>query len=500
MRREAETPMMFILQMPTRRLPLARGESKGDIGKRIALFLFSALLLTGCSLHTTRVKNAPGEVPPVYSTGINEAAPPRGRWWEQFGDGELNALMEQVLRHNLDIRRAYERLQSLAVAGITDSARGPVVNLESSGGRARQSVNGAVSTKDIYRLSAAARFELDLWGKLRSQSEAAHLDALASEEALKALFISISAQAADLYFLAAEQQLQIELSDRTIASFQDTLDRVERRYREGLVPAIDVYQSRQNLSSAKAQRPLFVQNRAVALNALSVLTGQAPDAGKTGDGAVLPEPPSFNAGLPSQLLEHRPDVKEAFLLIQAQDKRVSAAIADRFPSFNLAGSYGGSSDKVRTVLDSPNIFWNILLEAAQPVIDAGRRRAEVDRAEAALRESLAAYHTTVLQALADVEDALARGSASEERISMLELTVSASEASLRLALDRYLQGLTDYLPVLTEQLRNVTSQSNLLAARRQLISDRIQLARSLGGEWADSISSDYIIRMAEEGE
>lgn len=494
MMREVGKNRMLAIQKPSPAVSGLRGRAL----RRITIILFSAIVLAGCSLHASRLNDVSGVVPSSYSRGSNEPAQPAGRWWEEFGDEKLNALVEQVFRHNLDIRQAYERLaQSRALAGIADSARGPVVNVEGSGGRARQSSAGAVLTDDVYRLSAAAGFELDLWGRLKSLSESARLEAQASEEDLRSLFISISAQAADLYYLAEEQQLQIELSDRTIASFQETLNRVERRYREGLVPAIDVYQSRQNLSSAKAQRPLFAQNRAVTLNALSVLSGLAPDAEKERSAAVLPEAPSFNAGLPSQLLDRRPDVRAALFRIQASDERVSAAIADRFPSFNLVGSYGGASDRVRTVLDSPNIFWNILLEAAQPVIDSGRRRAEVDRTEAVLQESLAAYHKTVLEALADVEDALARGAASEERIAMLEETVISSEASLRLALDRYLQGLTDYLPVLTEQLRSFTTQSNLLAARRQLISDRIQLARALGGTWADSVSDDYIGRMAE---
>ena len=139
------------------------------------------------------------------------------------------------------------------------------------------------------------------------------------------------------------------------------------------------------------------------------------------------------------------------------------------------------------MLDSPNIFWNILLRAAQPVLDAGRRKAEVDRTKSVFREKLAAYHQAVLNAYREVEDSLAKSRASEERIAMLGNTVSASENSHRLALNNYMQGLTDYLPVLTEQVRYVTARSNLLTAKRQFISDRIQLARALGGAWTDQI-------------
>ena len=171
----------------------------------------------------------------------------------------------------------------------------------------------------------------------------------------------------------------------------------------------------------------------------------------------------------------------------ASDARLAAAVADRFPSFNLIGSYGGTSGKVRTILDSPNIFWNILLQAAQPVLDAGRRKAEVDRTSAVFRESLTVYHKTVLNAFREVEDAIARGSATKNRIKMLGEVVSASDGALRVATDQYMQGLTDYLPVLTEQLRHFTAKSNLLTAKRQLISDRIQLARALGGKWVEDV-------------
>jgi NodT family efflux transporter outer membrane factor (OMF) lipoprotein len=431
-------------------------------------------------------------MPPSFSTRASEAAPDVGRWWTQFNDQELNSLMEEAFQNNLDIAQAYERLaQARAVLRRTNASRGPTLNLEGSGGRARQPGALGPVTKDTYTLSTAANYEIDLWGRLKSSSNAARLDMNASEQDLRALYISISAQLADLYYLAVEQRAQLDLSDESIASFQDTLDRVEQRYRGGLVPAIDVYQSRQNLASARAQRPVFASNLAVTVNALSVLTGRFPDHKTEEIAKELEAVPDFSTGVPSQLLARRPDIDAALLRLKASDERIGAAIADRFPSFNLAGSYGGSSDKLRTALDSPNIFWNMLLQAAQPVIDSGRRKAEVDRTRAVFRENLAAYHESVLNAFREVEDALAKISASEERIQMLGNTVEASENSFRLALDRYMQGLTDYLPVLTEQLRHFTAKSNLLTARRQLISDTIQLARAIGGEWSGDIMSQY---------
>jgi outer membrane protein TolC len=142
---------------------------------------------------------------------------------------------------------------------------------------------------------------------------------------------------------------------------------------------------------------------------------------------------------------------------------------------------------LKNILDSPNIFWNILLQISQPVFEAGKRKAEVERTEAVFREDLAGYHKTVLNAFKEVEDSLSRINASEKRIARLNESVSASESALRIALDRYMQGLTDYLPVLTGQLSHFTAQGNLLEERRQILSSSIQLARALGGEWVEDI-------------
>ena len=475
----------------------------------LSSFIFVA---AGCSFHTSRVSQPLIDVPSSYAGGEGKEAPtaPIGQWWKQFEDNTLNTLMHEVFQHNLDIAAAYERLQqSRAVLQITDSSRGLILNIEGSGGRTRQSgsfggrpsesVPFEATTFNTYSLSGTASYEIDLWKKLDSRTKAARLDALASEQDIKALYISISAQLADLYYLAVEQRAQLELSDKTIASFQDTLDRVERRYHGGLVPALDVYQSRQNLAGARAQRPLFESSLFVTLNAISVLIGRFPDKEIGGTSTVLKDTPLFPVGIPSQLLIRRPDIEAALLRLKASDERIGAAVADRFPSFNLIGSYGGFSDQVRNVLDSPNVFWNLLLQVAQPILDAGRRKAEVDRTEAVFRENLAQYHQTVLEAFKEVKDALTRISASKERITMLYESVSASASALRLALDRYMQGLSDYLPVLTEQLRHFTAKSNLLAAQRQLISNRIQLVRALGGEWVDEMLTHYRSNGPERG-
>ncbi|MCD4689067.1 MAG: efflux transporter outer membrane subunit, partial [Desulfuromonadaceae bacterium] len=439
--------------------------------------------------HRAQRATLPGALPENYTadSGLN-AERPLERWWLQFQDPLLDSLMAEAFEYNLDLEQAHARLEQFeAQARIAGAARLPAVGLQGGAGRVRQPGLFGVQTDNSYRLSVAASFELDVWRKLASRSEAARLDTLAARQDVAALYLSLSARLADLYYLAVEQRSQLALVDGTIASFADTLQRVENRYREGLVPALDVYQSRQNLAVAKASRPLFEASLASAEHALAVLLGRLPDRSTAGSLAELPAlEGAFPVGLPATMLQRRPDIAGALTRLQATDARVAAAIAERFPSFNLVADYGAADSELGSLLDSPNIFWNLLANLAQPLIDGGRRKAEVDRTRALFRENLGFYHQTVLQAFQEVEDALVQEKTGTRRIELLEERVVATAGSLRLSTDRYLQGLSEYLPVLTAQIAHAEAQSALLATKRQRIVARISLARALGGNWMDS--------------
>lgn len=446
-------------------------------------------IVTGCSVHRPQRVGLPVSLPDGYieKTGPFAEGVRVGRWWEAFKDDKLNSLMDELFRQNLDLAQAYARLaQFQALSRSSRAAQIPSLNIEGQAGRSMQpQAPSGDFTGTNYSLSTAAGYELDLWNKLSSRTKAARIDTEATREELKALYISLSAQLADLYYLSVEQRSQLDLTNRTIASFSDTVERVERRYRAGLVPAVDVYQARQNLAAAMASRPVFEAALAGTEHAVAVLLGRYPDRDTAGTIAVLPQTPdAFPAGLPSELLSRRPDVQAQFLRVNASDARIAGAIADRFPSFNLLGSYGASGTST-SFGDVTGAFWNLLANIALPVVDGGRRRAEVARTEAVFRETLAGYHKAVLTAFREVEDALVNNRTTEQRITRLEERVEATGAALRLSLDRYLLGLSDYLPVLTAQGLDFEAQSQLLSARRQLISDRIGLARAVGGNWME---------------
>lgn len=444
------------------------------------------LAISGCSVHEPTPVSLPVDPPPRYlehqEQGISKA--PSGRWWLAFQDEKLNSLMEELFRQNLELTQLVARLDQVeSLVRISRSARRPFLSADGSLSRSRQPGVNEDLTGNTESLSLVAGFELDLWGKLQARTNAAQLDYAAGQEDLQTLYIGLSARLADLYFLAVEQRAKIALNDQLVASYADTAQRVEHRYRLGLAPAIDMYQSRQTQSAARAIRSLYVARLAEAEHAICILLGRYPEQNRNGTLAELPAAPELpEIGVPSELLNNRPDLRAALTRVGAADERVAAAIADRFPSISLSASYGRLRQDVPAGLLTGE-FWNLLGNLTMPIVDGGRRRAEVDRQKAAMREAVAVYQQTVLSAFKEVEDALANNYATAQRVAELASTAQSTGASLRLSTERYLAGLDDYLPVLTAQRSDFETRSNLISAQRQLLTDRISLARALGGAW-----------------
>ncbi len=471
-----------------------------------AAALALCLALAGCSVHAPRRAEEPVPVPPAFAEAgpaSAEGEPSWGleRWWEAFCDPELERTMGEAFDGNLSLEAAFARLeQFLATARVAAAARSPALDLDARASRDRRPGLLEDADTDDYRLSGSVAYEVDLWGKLASREEAAAQAARASREDLRALYLSLSAQVADLHFRILERRAQIELTDRTVASYADFLDRVELRYRAGLVPSLDVYQARQTVVGARTRRPPLEAELARVRHALSVLLGRYPvDRGETGEGEIPASPPLPATGLPAELLLRRPDVRAALDRVRAADAAVAAALADRFPSLRLTGALGVS----RTLLDAgtaAGAFWNLLAGLTQPILDGGRRLAEVDRAEAAVREAVAGFRQALLTAVAEVEDALSDNRTTEEQVRRIEDRVAVSEDTLRAATDRYFQGLSDYLAVLTSQALLFDARRDLLAARRQLLSDRVSLVRAVGGSWMDAeMERRFVARGGADG-
>lgn len=462
------------------------------------LLLLMCLVLAGCSVYNSKVPELPGPLPENFiGGGAGQSLREPGRFWEQFDDPQLNELERVALDGNLTIKQAMARYdQFTALDKISKASLLPFLNLTGSAGRDKSFSTFGSTEGNSFRLSAVAGYEIDLWNKRGSGRSAASYNRQASVADIKTAFITVGAQVADLYYLTVEQRAQLALNEQIVASQADTLARMESRYEAGLVSALDVYQARQNIIGSKAKSPVFEANLAKGNHALSVLLGQFPTRLVSGELANLPEIlPEVPAGLPSELVSRRPDIEAALLRIKAKDSEVAAAVAARFPSFNLTVGVGSATLDYGTSLSGT--FWNMLLNTTMPLFDYGRRRAEVERRKAMLEEELARYQQTVLRAFQEVEDALIAGRSGEAQIKLLAERYGATTATLRLAEDQYFEGLADYLSVLTAQKNHFEVQSQLLSARRQLISDRISLMRALGGDW---MMNDINERLEENGE
>jgi len=442
--------------------------------------------LVGCSVHEP-ISIEPGPVPEAFLEEKKESVVKHigGRWWEQFEDKVLNNLMDEALINNLDLEQAYARLDQFEAVYLTvDSQRKPFLNLGGTASRDKQFTAIGSTTGNTYRLSVNAGYEVDLWQKLKNQSKAAWFDTLSTRENIKTIYISLSAQLADLYFIAVEQRAQLQLLDAIIASYKDTVERIEFRYQLGQSGALEIYQARQELAVARQRRPIFERTLARTEHAIAFLLGRLPEDSIAGSLTTLPDVGTiFSAGLPADLLQKRPDIEAAFMQVKAQDARLAAAIADRFPALSLTGAYGVSWLDFGSM--TSGTFWNLLASAGQPMYDGGRRKAEEERNRAALREVVANYRQTVLKAFQEVEDGLSDNRTTEERLSLLKEQDSVSNANVRVARDGYSYGINDYLPVLIAERQYFDVQIQVLSAHRQLVSDRISLVRALGGDWME---------------
>ena len=459
---------------------------------RFSLFcaaLLTTLLLAGCRLHAPLAVTPAAPLPEAFTHAAAEPLPPPtvAPWWLQFNDPALTALEETLLADNLEIRQAYARLSQFEAASrVADSSLLPSLNLTGSASRGRQETNSTDLTTSGQSLSLAASYEIDLWQKLRANRQAAQLDFSATREEIKALYLILTSQAADLYFLTIEQRAQLALTDAIIENLRTIRDQVEFRYRQGIAPSLDLYQADQNLAAAKARRPEQETALAITEHGLAVLLGRYPDHAAMADTTSLPTaPPAPPAGIPVALLRQRPDVQSAFLRVQSSDAKTAAAVADRFPALNLSGTLGvGRTDSGLSVLHAT--FWNLLIGLTQPIIDNGRRQAEVDRREAVTAEALARYQQVVLRAFQEVENSLVANQAAEQQLALKNTELTAAAATLRQATDGYFQGLNNYLAVLVAQRQHHEVNRQQLSARRQLLSARITLWRALGGDWLET--------------
>lgn len=444
--------------------------------------LLSALLLfaPGCTSSTAKPP-APVEIPAFFSTA--GAAPLPQKWWEAFADPDLNRLVEDSLAGNLTLQVAWERLrQAETVARQAGAALRPTLSGDGSAAVGRARTNGETQSGRDFSLGLLARYEVDLWGRVRSVREAAALNAQASAEDLHTAALSLAAQVAATWYTLVEQTGRLELLDLQIATNLSVLELVTLRFRTGQTGIADVLQQRQLIEANRGERTLVQAQAELLAQQLAVLSGHPPGAWRPLRRSTLADlPPLPATNLPAELLHRRPDLRSAWLRVRAADQTVAAAVADRFPRLSLTARADTSSERASDLFS--NWLTSLAANLALPLIDGGTRRLEVQRTASVAAESLYAWGQRVLDALAEVENALTQEEGQRRNLASLERQLDLATQVAGRVRDRYLAGNVDYQRVLDTQLSQQQLQRALLGAQAELLRMRIDLCRALAGGW-----------------
>jgi multidrug efflux system outer membrane protein len=466
--------------------------------KRCVVLLIIALLTTGCAVGP-RYKRPAVAVPDSYRGAATEQAPQsqiaarqaislgEQKWWDVFQDEQLRTLIRTALQQNYDLRIAASHvLEAQAQLGITRADQFPAVSAGAaiSDVRAAQSKFLPAFETSTGEVNASAVWELDFWGKYRRATEAARANLLATEWARQEVVSTLVSNVAAAYFQLRALDLQLEISNRTLNSRQESLRLTRILADGGSTSLLDVRQAEQLVFTASAEVPALEQQIEQQENLLSILLGQNP--GDVPRGQVLTEqrqPPEIPAGLPSALLERRPDIREAEEQLIAANAEIGVARAAYFPQISLSGSSGFQSSALSNLFTGPAGAWSFGASLSQPIFTAGRLRSGVRLAEARRETALLAYQQSIQTAFRSVSDGLIAYRKTREFRTQEEFLFQSALDAARLSHMRYSGGVTGYLEVLTNETNAFSAELALVQARLNELLALVQLYEALGGGW-----------------
>jgi NodT family efflux transporter outer membrane factor (OMF) lipoprotein len=455
-----------------------------------------SLILTGCAIGPNYSK-PDVEVPAQWKEAGDwvVAQPkdevPKGKWWEAFGDPVLNGLMEQVSVSNQTLKAAEARyLQARAAVRSARSGFFPTVGASADASRAR-------GTGPRYSVALDARWEIDLWGRIRRLVEAARAGEEASAADLEGVKLSLQAELAIDYFQLRVTDVQRDLFDDTVKAFQASYNVTQNRYRAGVAAKVDVVQAESQLLSTQAQAIDLRSTRATLEHAIAVLVGKPP-----ANFAIEPTPfspqvpnapptvpklridiPGVPPGVPTRLLERRPDIAAAERRMAADNARIGVAQAAYFPALTLTGSAGFASNALSSLFTAPSRFWSIGAGLAGTLLDFGARGAAVDISRAAYEETVANYRETVLVAFQEVEDQLAAIHWLTEENAVQQEAARAARESVVLTQNQYKAGTVSYLNVVQVQATQLSDERQTVILQGRRLAATVALIRALGGSW-----------------
>ena len=449
------------------------------------------VLLAGCatSLPTVDADKLPAEPPAEFKEKWTLAAPaeaqPRGEWWKAFNDPVLDGLMERANQGNASVRVAAARLaQARAVARITDADRSLQVGVGAGARRAQGIVGGdAGPARNLFTAGADLSYEVDLFGRLSHNTEAARRDAQAEEGLLQSTRLLVQASVAQTYLALRAIDSERELVRGTLTAYRETLSLTERRWRAGDVAELDVARSSTEVSATESEALALDRRRAELENALAVLLGENPSQFSLQDAEWSTALPVIPAGVPSTVLTRRPDVAAAQQSMLAAQSRVGVAKAAWFPNIALTGFGGYASSDIDDLFQWSSRAWLIGALFSLPVLDGGRRKAGVENTSAQLDGAVARYREQVLVAFKDVEDQLAALRLLSEQAEAQARAVSSASRTTSLSGTRYRAGYVSQLELLDAQRSELRNRRQELQVRSDRYQSTVALVRALGGSW-----------------
>jgi multidrug efflux system outer membrane protein len=407
-------------------------------------------------------------------------------WWQVFQDPQLQELVRTALKQNYDLQLATERINAArAQVAISRSRLFPQVqgNADFSGGKEH---NFQTKT-NFLTLTADAAFQLDFFGRLRRATEASRADLLATEDARQTVILTLVSDVASDYFALLQLDLQLQITRETVKTQEDSVKLTNLRVQHGVATKLDVLQAQQVLDTANAQIPDLERQIAQEENAISILLGNYPQAVPRGRPLVeQPLPPEVPPGMPSSLIERRPDIREAEQVLVAANAEIGVAKAQFFPQISLTGSGGGSfgrSSAFSSLMSSQVGIWSYGAQVSQPVFTGGALRGNLRVAKSQHQQALISYRQTIQRAFGDVSDALIGYEKFHQVRVRQEDTVKDLQESVRLSNLRYKGGTTTYLEVLDGQRSLFSAELTLAGARGTEYQSLVQLYRALGGGW-----------------
>jgi NodT family efflux transporter outer membrane factor (OMF) lipoprotein len=463
------------------------------------IFGLLALSLTGCMVGPKYQKPA-SPAPPTFKedAGWIPAQPAdtltRGKWWQVYNDPELNALEEKINVSNQTLKAAFEAYQSAhQQVSIQRADLFPTLGVNPSVSRTQESVHRPLysplagsSLYNDFQVPGSASWEPDLWGRVRHLVEASRTTAQASAADLETMSLSLHAELANEYFELRGLDLQKQLLDSTVVVFEKSVDLTRSRFKGGLASASDLALAQTQLDTTRAQDIDVGVARAQVEHAIATLTGEPASSFSLPPAPLTATPPSIPVGLPSLLLQRRPDIAAAERRVAAANEEIGVARSAYYPTILLSGGGGVESTALGTLVQGPSALWSIGASASETIFDAGRRHAQNQQALANYNQTVALYRQQVLQSFQDVEDYLAALRILEGESKAQQDAVADAQRSENLSLIRYKGGLATYLEVITTQSTALADERTLADLETRRMSASVLLVKAIGGTWDTS--------------